>query len=109
MNQKLIAQIGKSQRLQIITGDLVEEHQPPWVANIAENLAELTDGISIHAYWDYRDTAKLIGRLSKTSTASAQPSDRKRSPTFQVPSGKTRIHTRTGARACSAAAFSPSL
>jgi hypothetical protein len=57
---------GLRDRLKIITGDLVEEHQPPWMANIAENLAELTDGISIHAYWDYRKTGKLLRRLDET-------------------------------------------
>src|SRR4029079_13918438 len=62
-------------KLQIISGDMVEDFQPAWQFNIAKNLADISDGISIHAYWRYDDTGFMLKRLDDTRRlASTQPS-----------------------------------
>jgi len=72
-----LKRVGLRKQLQIISGDMVEDYQPKWMTNIAENLAELSDGISIHAYWRYDRTPFMLQRLDETiHMASTQPSIR---------------------------------
>ncbi|MEO6434763.1 MAG: hypothetical protein ABIP55_03240, partial [Tepidisphaeraceae bacterium] len=56
---------GLRERIKIISGDLVGENQQAWFKNIGQNLAEVSDGYSIHVYWDYWDTAKLERRIGE--------------------------------------------
>ena len=51
--------------LKIISGDLVQTDQQDWFANLGRNLSNLSDGYSIHVYWDYWDTEKLVRRISE--------------------------------------------
>ena len=52
-------------QIQIVSGDLVQDDQRKWFANLGENLAGVSDGYSIHIYWDYWDTPKLVRRISE--------------------------------------------
>ena len=56
---------GLRERIRIISGDLVGENQQAWFKNIGETIADVSDGYSIHVYWDYWDTAKLVRRLNE--------------------------------------------
>jgi hypothetical protein len=54
-------------RIQIISGDLVQNNQHDWFQNLGEHLAKVSDGYSIHVYWDYWGSAKLVRRISEVS------------------------------------------
>jgi hypothetical protein len=51
-------------QLQIVSGDLVSENQEKWFHDIAENLSDISDGYSIHAYWNYWNPKWLVERLT---------------------------------------------
>jgi hypothetical protein len=52
-------------KINIVGGDLVSSNQKAWFDNLQQNLAQVCDGYSMHAYWDYWDTAKLQRRISE--------------------------------------------
>ena len=52
-------------KIQIVSGDLVQDNQQLWFKSIGENLADVSDGYSIHVYWDYWDTPKLRRRITE--------------------------------------------
>lgn len=52
--------------VQIIGGDLVSVNQADWIAMLGRELSPVLDGYSIHAYWGYWDTAKLLRRIHET-------------------------------------------
>jgi hypothetical protein len=54
-------------RIQIISGDLVQDNQREWFDNLGKHLADVSDAYSIHVYWDYWDTAKLVRRVSEVA------------------------------------------
>src|SRR5687767_4222165 len=53
------------EQIQLISGDLVQDNQHDWFANLANNLADVSDSYSIHVYWDYWDTPKLVRRIGE--------------------------------------------
>jgi hypothetical protein len=70
---------GLRDRIKIVSGDLVGENQRAWFANLGQNLADVSDGYSIHVYWDYWDTAKLVRRVSEVPPiVAALPRDQQR-------------------------------
>jgi hypothetical protein len=50
-------------RLKIVSGDLVQDDQENWFARIGQSIGGISDGYSIHAYWDFWDTPKISRRL----------------------------------------------
>jgi len=60
-----LRRVGLREHIKIISGDLVQTSQARWFANLAENLADVSDGYSAHMYWDYWDTEKLMRRVSE--------------------------------------------
>ena len=65
--------------VKIVSGDLVQDNQRDWFANLGENLAGVSDGYSIHVYWDYWDTPKLVRRISEVpKILSTLPPDQQR-------------------------------
>jgi hypothetical protein len=60
-----LKRVGLRDHIKIISGDLTLTNQERWFANIAQNLAQISDGYSIHVYWDYWDTAKLQRRVDE--------------------------------------------
>jgi hypothetical protein len=80
--QSLAAELkrrGLRDELQIVSGDLVQDDQRTWFENLGENLAGVSDGYSIHVYWDYWDTPKLVRRISEVpKILSALPSHQQR-------------------------------
>ena len=60
-----LRRVGFRDRIQIISGELVATNQERWFANLATNLSGISDGYSVHMYWDYWDTAKLRRRVSE--------------------------------------------
>jgi len=56
---------GLRKQIQIVSGDLVQDDQRKWFENLGQNLAGVSDGYSIHVYWDYWDTPKLVRRISE--------------------------------------------
>jgi hypothetical protein len=54
---------GLRDKLQIVSGDLVQDNQEQWFAMLGNDLSKISDGYSIHAYWDYWDTPKITRRL----------------------------------------------
>jgi hypothetical protein len=57
--------IGLRERIGIIGGDLVQRNQEEWFENLAEHQHDILNGYSVHMYWDYWDTAKLLRRVSE--------------------------------------------
>lgn len=51
-------------KIKIVSGDLVSNHQEFWFPHIAKTIGDISDGYSIHAYWDYWDTEKPLVRLN---------------------------------------------
>lgn len=50
-------------QLKIIGGDLVYMHQEDWFNNMAQHLSDVLDGYSVHIYWNYWDTARMLQRI----------------------------------------------
>src|SRR5581483_259449 len=74
-----LKRVGLREHIKIISGDLVAENQERWFANLASNLSSVSDGYSVHMYWDYWDTAKLLRRVSEVpKIVAALPTDQQR-------------------------------
>jgi len=56
---------GIRDQIKIISGDLLSTNQIWWLTDLALNLSDVSDGFSIHAYWDYWDTPKLRRRATE--------------------------------------------
>jgi len=62
---------GVRKQIRFMGGDLVQAKSPlgqtqaQWFAFLATNMADLLDAWSIHVYWDYWDTEKLVRRLTQ--------------------------------------------
>ncbi len=56
---------GVRDQIRFMGGDLVREDQLDWFRYMAEHMADVLDAYSIHAFWDYWDTAKLQARLDE--------------------------------------------
>ena len=70
---------GLRERIHIVSGDLVQDDQRAWFQNLGRNLADVSDGYSIHVYWDYWDTPKLVRRISEVPRIVASlPRDQRR-------------------------------
>src|SRR5919201_3253144 len=66
-------------------GGLVEAPSPlgqtqaEWITYMATHMADLLDAYSIHVFWDYWDTAKLVRRLTQVrQIVDALPADERR-------------------------------
>jgi hypothetical protein len=63
--------LGVRAQIRFMGGDLVGtvsplgQTQDQWLAFLASNMADLLDAWSVHVYWDYWDTAKLVRRLTE--------------------------------------------
>lgn len=69
---------GLRSHFDFVGGDLLEENQGEWIRYMAAHLSDVLDGYSVHIYWDYRDTAKLVSRLSEVrALVNGLPSGRK--------------------------------
>ena len=55
---------GIRHRLKLIGGDLLLEDQADWFSYLGRHMSDVLDGYSVHIYWDYRDTNKLVSRLT---------------------------------------------
>ena len=66
-----LAAAGVRTQIRFMGGDLVQAKSPlgktqaQWFAFLATNMADLLDAWSIHVYWDYWDTPKLVRRLTQ--------------------------------------------
>jgi len=66
-----LAAAGVRNQIRFMGGDLVQAQSPlgqtqaQWLAFLATNMADLLDAWSIHVYWDYWDTPKLVRRLTQ--------------------------------------------
>jgi hypothetical protein len=70
---------GLREQIKIVSGDLVQDNQQAWYENLSRELAGVSDGYSMHVYWDYWDTAKLLRRVSEgPKFVAAVPPDRQR-------------------------------
>jgi hypothetical protein len=54
---------GVRDKVKIVGGDLVQDHQQAWFEMLGSKLSGVSDGYSIHAYWDFWDTPKILRRL----------------------------------------------
>ena len=73
---------GMRNRVQIIAGDLVSDRQPEWVKYLGSHLAKIADGYSIHGYWDYWNSAKILWRLDSTTNEFAALPREEQKPLF---------------------------
>ena len=74
-----LSRLRLSDSVKIISGDLVQDNQRDWFTNIGNTIADVSDGYSIHVYWDYWDTAKLLRRISEVpDIVSSLPKDKQR-------------------------------
>jgi hypothetical protein len=70
---------GLRDQIKIVGGDLLAIKQPEWFHNLADNLADVCDGYSVHMYSDYWDEEKLIKRRTEIAALAASlPRDRQR-------------------------------
>ncbi|MGB2952418.1 MAG: hypothetical protein WBB74_03360 [Gaiellaceae bacterium] len=66
-----LRQLGLRQQIRLMGGDLVGTTSPlgrtqaDWFRFMATKMTALLDAYSIHVYWDYWDTAKLVRRLTE--------------------------------------------
>jgi hypothetical protein len=89
-----LRRVGLRDRIKIISGDLTMTNQERWFANIAQNLAQISDGYSIHVYWDYWDTAKLQRRVDEVPRiVAALPAGTQR-PLYITEFGVRGVHRR---------------
>ena len=80
-----LAAAGLRKQLRFMGGDLVEAKSPlgqtqaQWFAFLGSQMGDLLDAWSIHVYWDYWDTAKLVRRLTTVrQIVDALPADERR-------------------------------
>jgi hypothetical protein len=57
--------LGLRDRIAFVCGDLIRDGQRSWLEYMAANMADVCDAYSIHIYWDYFDTSKLVDRLTE--------------------------------------------
>jgi hypothetical protein len=63
--------LGVREQIRLMGGDLVGSPSPlgqtqdQWFAFLASNMSDLLDAWSVHIYWDYWDTPKLVRRLTE--------------------------------------------
>src|SRR5436309_9566006 len=63
--------VGVRSQIRFMGGDLVGtvsplgQTQDQWFAFLASNMSDLLDAWSVHIYWDYWDTAKMVRRLTE--------------------------------------------
>jgi hypothetical protein len=74
--------LGLRDEIQIIGGDLVQNDQAAWFANLAEHQHDVLDGYAVHMYWDYWDTQKLIRRISEVPPIVAALPETARKPLY---------------------------
>jgi hypothetical protein len=86
-------------------GDLVRApdtgapNQQLWFDYMAQHMADILDAWSIHVFWDYWDTQKLVDRLTEVRAIwDAQPADR-RKPLYVAEYGVRGLRTFNGVRA----------
>lgn len=60
-----LRRVGLREQIKIISGGLTATNQERWFANLAQNLSGVSDGYSVHIYWDYWDTQKMLRRVSE--------------------------------------------
>ena len=80
-----LAAAGVRQQIRFMGGGLVEAKSPlgqtqaDWFAFLATKMSDLLDAWSIHVYWDYWNTAKLVRRLTTVrQIVDALPADERR-------------------------------
>ncbi|TML58754.1 MAG: hypothetical protein E6G22_13840 [Actinobacteria bacterium] len=76
---------GLRNEIRFMGGDLVEAKSPlgqtqaDWLSYLATHMGDLLDAYSIHVFWDYWDTAKLVRRLMEVrQIVDALPADERR-------------------------------
>jgi hypothetical protein len=86
-------------------GDLVrgpdtgEPNQQLWFDYMAQHMADILDAWSIHVFWDYWDTQKLVDRLTEVRAIwDAEPAD-KRKPLYVTEYGVRGLRMFNGVRA----------
>ena len=52
-------------QLRYMGGDLLQQNQAVWFDYMATHMADILDAWSIHIFWDYWDTPKLVDRLTE--------------------------------------------
>ena len=57
---------GDRKKVDLVGGDLVRTNERAWLRYMAQHLAGVLDGYSIHVYWDHRDFAYGVNRLETT-------------------------------------------
>jgi hypothetical protein len=84
LDQDLAAN-GVRDHIRFMGGDLVEAKSPlgqtqaDWLTYLATHMGDLLDAYSIHVFWDYWDTAKLVRRLTAVrQIVDALPADERR-------------------------------
>jgi hypothetical protein len=88
---ELLRDWGMRNRVQIIAGDMVADRQPEWVKYLGSHLEHIADGYSIHGYWDYWNSAKILWRLDSTRNEFAALPAPERKPLYITEFG-TRGH-----------------
>lgn len=55
-----LREAGLRDRLKIVGGDLVRNHQADWLRDLGTELAPVCDGHSVHVYWEYTQAQENI-------------------------------------------------
>jgi hypothetical protein len=64
LDRDLVA-AGLRDHIRFMGGDLVQNNQRVWFQYMADHMSDILDAYSIHVFWDYWDTPKLVQRLTE--------------------------------------------
>ena len=73
---------GIREQIRFMSGDLTAKNQAVWFEFMAKNLSQLVEAYSVHIYWDYWDTTKLMQRLRDVKAAVAALPKEGRKPVY---------------------------
>jgi hypothetical protein len=56
---------GVRSNIKFVCGDLLRTNQQAWFDYLAQHMADVCDGYSVHIYWQYNDVAYMVTRLTE--------------------------------------------
>jgi hypothetical protein len=78
-------------------GDLVRNGQTAWLQYFAAHMTDILDAYSIHVFWDYWDTQKIVDRLTEVRSIVDTLPEAARKPLYVAEYGVRGLRTLAGA------------
>jgi hypothetical protein len=77
-------------------GDLVRNGQTAWLHYFAEHMSDILDAYSIHVFWDFWDTQKIVDRLTEVRAIVDSLPEAARKPLYVAEYGVRGLRTFNG-------------